>query len=249
VDRAPAGAGAEVTELPQGEQKHHAVHQMFDAIAPRYDLLNTLMTFGLDRFWRRSAVGLLGLAPGAVVLDLGAGTGALGPELEHFGLRGLGVDLSYPMLAAGLGHGAPALQGDAAQLPLCSGALDGVVSGFALRNFADLPAAFSEMARVLRPAGRLAILEVDTPSSRLLQLGHRLWFRHVVPRLGALLSDAAAYAYLPRSVAYLPAFDELRRGLEDAGFTGLEQHRLSGGITQVITATRLGSYGIMEAAR
>lgn len=246
---APAAAGADVQELPKGAVKHELVHSMFDAIAPRYDLLNTLMTFGLDRLWRRRTVGFLGLAPDGVVADVGAGTGELCVELTRFGLRGLGVDLSLEMLLAGGIRSSRSLQGDAAQLPIDTGALDGIVSGFALRNFADLAATLSEMARVLRPAGRLALLEVDTPRSKVLQAGHRIWFTRVVPRLGALLSDAAAYRYLPRSVAYLPTQAELETALVEAGFTDVVHHQLSGGLTQVVTATRSGDYGIMRDRR
>ncbi|HVB05816.1 MAG TPA: ubiquinone/menaquinone biosynthesis methyltransferase [Acidimicrobiales bacterium] len=233
-------AATQDEHLPEGAEKRAYVQEMFDRIAPRYDLLNTLMTFGLDRRWRVRTVRALGLAPGQAVLDLASGTGPLLATLRARGLRALGADLSYEMLAAGGARAAGSLQGDAAALPLAGGALDGVVSGFALRNFADLGATFAELARVLRPGGRLAILEVDRPANPLLRLGHRLWFERVVPRLGALLSDARAYAYLPRSVAYLPDPSALATALEAAGFTAVTRLRLSGGLTQVVTATRRG---------
>jgi demethylmenaquinone methyltransferase/2-methoxy-6-polyprenyl-1,4-benzoquinol methylase len=221
---------------------------MFDAIAPRYDLLNTLMTFGLDRHWRKRTIELLASRGGERIVDLAAGTGGLGALGVRRGLRPVAVDLSFAMLAAGGPRAARALQGDASALPIATGSVDGLVSGFALRNFAALDEVFSEAARVLRTGGRVALLEVDTPRSRLLRFGHRIWFTGVVPRLGALLSDAAAYRYLPRSVAYLPPGDELVARLEGAGFASVERHRLTGGIVQVLTATRAGGTPELEPA-
>src|SRR5262249_59087451 len=114
------------------------------------------------------------------------------------------------------------------------------VSGVAWRNFVSIPAVLAEVARVLKPGGRLALLEVDTPNNRLLRWGHSLYFNRIVPWLGALLSDAWAYAYLPRSVSYLPASEELRQMIEIAGFQQVDKRRLSGGIAQLVTAVREG---------
>jgi len=225
------------------------VRAMFDAIAPRYDLVNRIMTLGLDRGWRRRAIGLLRLAPSARVLDLACGTGDLARELASHGYHCVGADLSLGMLASARPGSAPLAQADGGALPFRSGSLDGVVSGFAVRNFADLPAVLDECARVLRPGGRLALLDVDTPRSAVLRAGHRVWFTAVVPRLGAALSDAAAYRYLPKSVAYLPPRDELLEIVTDAGFVATRHHALSGGITQVVTATRAGARGLRPAVR
>jgi demethylmenaquinone methyltransferase/2-methoxy-6-polyprenyl-1,4-benzoquinol methylase len=163
------------------------------------------------------------------VLDIGCGTGDLARSLRRKGHQPVGIDLSFGMLTAARAGGAPLVQADAAQLPIKSTAADAVVSGFAVRNFTDLTGVMNELGRVLGPGGRLALLEVGE---------HRVWFAHVVPRLGELLSDGAAYRYLPRSVAYLPSFPDLASLLYDAGFTDVRRHLMSGGIAQCVTATR-----------
>jgi demethylmenaquinone methyltransferase/2-methoxy-6-polyprenyl-1,4-benzoquinol methylase len=210
---------------------------MFDRIAPRYDLLNRLLTFRMDVGWRRRTVERLGLAPGSLVLDLACGTGDLCRELAAHGHRPIGLDLSAGMLAAAR-TGAPLVQADVTVLPVPDGAADGVTCGFALRNLVDLRAGLVAMARALRPGGRVALLEVAEPRSRLLRTGHRVYFGSVVPRIGALLSDGAAYRYLPRSVAYLPDPEALTALMTEAGFGGVRRELLSGGIAQLLTATR-----------
>jgi demethylmenaquinone methyltransferase/2-methoxy-6-polyprenyl-1,4-benzoquinol methylase len=226
-----------MTSLPQGEEKVRAVRAMFDAIAPRYDLVNRLMTFGLDVRWRRQAVRSLELPWGARVLDLAAGTGDLCRELSRAAYRVVGVDLSFGMLAHARTE-APLVQADALRLPAPDASVDGAVSGFALRNFADLAGFFAELGRVVRPGGRVALLDVAQPRNAVLRAGHAVYFGRVVPRIGGLLSDAAAYSYLPQSVAYLPDQDGLVLGLREAGFTAVEHRLLSGGITQLLTGTR-----------
>ena len=123
-------------------------------------------------------------------------------------------------------------------MPLAAACCDAVVSGFALRNFADVAVALAEAARILKPDGALALLEIDTPPSRLVRFGHRLYFQQVVPVLGRLLSDGDAYSYLPASVAYLPSEPALRGMLEAAGFRSIEKRRLSRGVAQLVTARR-----------
>lgn len=223
--------------LPEGEEKVRAVRAMFDAIAPRYDLVNRVMTFRLDVRWRRLAVRSLQLEPGATVLDLASGTGDLCVELAAAGLRPLSFDLSFGMLAADR-SGAPRVQADILRLPLPAGVADGATCGFALRNLVELGGFFDELARVVRPGGRIALLEVATPPNPLLRAGHAVYFGRLVPRIGGLLSDPAAYRYLPRSVAYLPAPAAMVDRLVTAGFTDVRRRLLSGGISQLVTATR-----------
>ena len=223
--------------LPEGEEKVEAVRTMFDAIAPRYDLVNRIMTFRMDVRWRRRTVASLGLPPGATVVDLACGTGDLCRELAAQELTPIGVDLSFGMLVAARTD-APLVHGDALRLPLPDACMDGVTCGFALRNFEDLPPFFAELARVVRPGGRIALLEVAEPPNRLLRFGHRVYFGKVVPLVGGLLSDPAAYRYLPRSVAYLPEPSVMLGLLARAGFVDVERRLLSVGIAQLITATR-----------
>ena len=225
--------------LPEGEEKTARVRSMFDAIAPRYDLVNRLMTFGLDQSWRRDTIAALALPPGSLLLDVACGTGDLSRLAQRRHYRVIGADLSAGMLTANH-SGAPLLQADCSQLPFPDGAFDGLVCGYALRNFTDLAGALAETARVLRPGGRLALLEVDAPRSTFLRTGYDIWFKKVVPRLGAALSDRDAYDYLPRSVAYLPPSPILRRMVADAGYSGVGIRPLAGGLSQLLYATRSG---------
>lgn len=224
-------------ELPRGSEKTAAVRSMFDRIAPRYDLVNRIMTFRLDVRWRRRTVRDLGLPAGSTVLDLACGTGDLCRDLHRAGLHPVGMDLSWGMLAAARTD-APLSHADALRLPVAAGAVDGVTCGFALRNFEALDPFFAEIAGALRPGGRIALLEVDQPANPVLRTGHAVYFGRVVPFIGGLLSDRGAYRYLPRSVAYLPAEDDLLDRIAGAGFTDVRKTRLSGGIAQLLTATR-----------
>jgi demethylmenaquinone methyltransferase/2-methoxy-6-polyprenyl-1,4-benzoquinol methylase len=212
---------------------------MFDAIAPRYDLINRLMTFGLDQAWRRATVQALALPTDSLVLDLACGTGDLSRLATRAGYRVVGSDLSAGMLAANR-TSTPLVEADVRNLPFRDSTFDGLVCGYALRNFTDLGPALAETARVLRPGGRLAVLEVDAPTSRVLRAGYDVWFQRVVPALGAALSDRDAYRYLPRSVAYLPAAPALRRLLTDAGYATVGIRPLAGGLSQLLMATRVG---------
>jgi demethylmenaquinone methyltransferase/2-methoxy-6-polyprenyl-1,4-benzoquinol methylase len=228
-------AGAE--RLPTGEEKAAVVRSMFDTIAPRYDLLNRIMTARMDVGWRRRCVAALGLVPPSRVFDVACGTGDLCRELERNGHRAIGFDFSAGMLAAAR-TAAPLVRADALALPVADAAADGVTCGFALRNVVDLHRLFAEMARVLRPGGRLALLEVAAPRSALLRRVHGFYFNRVVPVVGALVSDRRAYSYLPRSAAYLPDSPTLAALLDAAGMTGVRVELLGLGAAQLITGTR-----------
>lgn len=212
---------------------------MFDSIAPRYDLVNRIMTFRLDVGWRRKAIRSLGLGTRSVVLDLACGTGDMCIDLTRSGYRPVGADLSFGMLAAARTD-APLVHGDGLVLPFPDDSIDGVTCGFALRNFVDLEPMLAELARVLRPGGRIALLDVAEPPNALMRWGHGIYFGKVVPVIGGWLSNKAAYRYLPKSVAYLPEPAELRRMIVDAGFDDVERTLLTGGISQLYTGTRAG---------
>ena len=223
--------------LPEGADKAAMVQSMFDAIAPRYDLVNRIMTFRLDVRWRRRAVRDLALPVGSRVLDLASGTGDLCVDLRRAGLEPISMDLSFGMLSNDR-SGAPRAQADILRLPVPDGAVDGIMCGFALRNLVDLDVFFRECARAVRPGGRVALLDVGVPHNPLVRFGNNIYFGKVVPRIGALLSDGPAYRYLPRSVAYLPPRDELVAKLRTAGFSDAVHTQLSGGLTQLMVGTR-----------
>lgn len=224
-------------DLPQGEDKAEMVRSMFDAIAPRYDLVNRVMTFRLDVRWRRRAVRDLALPAGSLVLDLAAGTGDLSIDLRRAGLVPVAMDLSFGMLANDR-SGAPRAQADILRLPVPDGSVDGIICGFALRNLVDLDTFFRECARAIRPGGRVALLDVGVPHNPVWRFGNNIYFGRVVPLIGGLLSDGPAYRYLPKSVAYLPDRAVLVEKLRSAGFADAVHHQLSGGLTQLMTGTR-----------
>jgi len=226
--------------LPPDADKQASVRAMFDRIARRYDGLNRLFTAGLDQRWRRLAVGTIGIGPGDRVLDLACGTGDLAELAAKRGARVVGVDFARQMLCGARRRRVRAalVQADCARLPLPSGFATAAVCGFALRNFVSLPQIFAELARVMAPGGRVALLEVDRPASGWLRAGHSFYFDRVVPLLGGLLSDRHAYAYLPQSTVYMPPTAELLAQLAKAGFRRVARRPLLFGAAQLVTATR-----------
>ena len=231
--------------LPADAKKGAAVEAMFDRIAHRYDLMNRLMTLGIDRSWRRRTIASLDLRRGDLVLDLACGTGDLAREAIRAGGRVVGLDFSAGMLrkAAARRVGCALVRGDALRMPFPDGTCDAIVSGFALRNFVNLKKALRECARVLKPGGKVAFLEVDRPRNRLLQIGHRIYFDRIVPWIGKLVADAEAYAYLPASVVYLPDERQMIELLRKTGFEALGKEQLLGGVAQLLTARRAKSSG------
>jgi demethylmenaquinone methyltransferase / 2-methoxy-6-polyprenyl-1,4-benzoquinol methylase len=223
--------------LPTGRAKVDSVRSMFDSIAPRYDLVNRVMTFGMDRGWRRRAVATLGLPADSLVVDVACGTGDFCRDLESAGYRAVGIDLSAGMLGAARTD-APLVQGDALKMPFAADSVDGVTCGFALRNVEDIGELLAEFARVLRRGGRIAILEVSEPDSRVLRVGHSAYFRRIVPLIGGVLSDRNAYRYLPESTAYLPPRPRLLEMLDGAGFDDARSRLVALGAAQIVTGIR-----------
>ena len=223
--------------LPTGDEKVRAVRSMFDAIAPRYDLVNRVMTLGMDRGWRKRAVDALRLPQGSLVVDVACGTGDFCRELERTGSRSVGMDLSLGMLREARTD-APLVQADGLRMPLADGSVDGITCGFALRNVSDVADLTREFARVLRPGGRISLLEVAEPESRVLRFGNKIYFRRIVPVIGGLLSDRDAYRYLPESTAYLPDRTGLVALIRENGFPDVRSDLVRLGVAQIITGTR-----------
>jgi demethylmenaquinone methyltransferase/2-methoxy-6-polyprenyl-1,4-benzoquinol methylase len=237
-----SGRTASGERLPSGAERARLVQEMFDRIAGRYELLNTVMTAGLHRLWNRKVVRATGLGSGGRALDLACGTGSLTRDLaKKVGPEGyvLGVDFSREMLrAARARRPSPNIVyrlGDATDLPnVLSGAFDAATIAYGARNIPDLAALFSEMARCLRPGGVAVCLEIARPGSRLFAAFYGLWFDKIVPRLGARISgDAWAYSYLPESVKEFVAPDELSDIMERSGLQDVTWWRLAGGIITI----------------
>ena len=223
---------------------------MFDAIARRYDLLNHLLSLGLDRRWRARAVAELRLAEGERLLDLCTGTGDLALTAAERGggrVRVVGVDFAAAMLAIahdkvrarGLEARIPLVRGDATSLPLANGSCDAASIGFGIRNVDRPERAIVELARVLRPSGRLAILEFGFPKIPGIRALYRLYFRRLLPLIGRAVSrHGDAYSYLPASVEAFQSPEVFSRMLESAGFDGVRAVPLTLGIVYLFVATR-----------
>lgn len=226
-----------------GEGKRDYVRTVFEQIAPRYDLLNHLLSLNIDRAWRRRALRALDWerAPAGEYLDLCAGTLDVAAQLiRQAGFRGfvIGADFAVPMLRAGSGK-APvdrlgAVGADAQQLPLADASMDGATVAFGIRNVASLDAGLREAHRVLRSGARFVILEFTTPRLAIVRLFYHLYFHRVLPFIGGVISGHhTAYRYLPASVAHFPAEPELARRMTSAGFIDVRWESLSLGIAAI----------------
>ncbi len=221
---------------------------MFDRIAGRYDLLNSVMTAGLHHRWRERAADRATLRPGDSALDVCCGTGDLTLELARRVSPGghvVGSDFSEPMLdlarekvAERNTDGIRFEWADALQLPYDAGRFDAVTVGFGVRNFADRDRGLAEMARVLKPGGRLVILELTQPTRPPLSTFYSLWFDRIVPLLGRLTANPEAYSYLPESVRNFPSPDGLAEKMSDAGLVEIRWTVLAGGIVTIHSGIR-----------
>jgi demethylmenaquinone methyltransferase/2-methoxy-6-polyprenyl-1,4-benzoquinol methylase len=216
--------------VESGRLAPDGVRAMFDRIAPVYDVMNRVMSAGLDRRWRRLTARTV-VAPGDRVLDVCCGTGDLALASVAEGGRVTGLDFSERMLerARRKSDAVEWVEGDAVALPFPDGGFDAATVGFGVRNVPDLERALAELRRVLRPGGRVAILEITRPRG-LLAPFYRLWFDCIVPLLGKVIPGGSAYAYLPASVRRFPGPEELASLLEAAGFGAVRFRLLAGGI-------------------
>ena len=237
------------TERPERDSEEFAtqVRGMFDRIAGVYDLMNSAMTAGLHHQWRERAVDRANVGPGSDALDVCCGTGDLALALRRrIGPDGrvVGCDFSEPMLELARqksGEEGLAVEfgwADALDLPYGDKSFDAVTVGFGARNLADLEKGLAEMARVLRPGGRLAILEITRPQREPLSTFYSLWFDRMVPVLGAVAGDQDAYSYLPESVRSFPEPEALAAMIDRAGFNEIRWLLLAGGIIAIHSATR-----------
>ena len=230
--------------VPVGQARRRYVRQMFGRIAERYDLMNTLMSFGLDRGWRRAAVTAASPPERGLALDVGTGTAKLALSLAQAMPLGrvIGADFAEPMLEAAQpslrrdadGKRVKLIVADALELPFGPDVLDCVVSGFTVRNLADPQAGFEEQARVAKPGARVVCLEATTPGNRLWARLFRFYFRGFVPLLGGLIAgDSQAYTYLPESVAHFMKPKHLAAAMQAAGLERVRYRRLGLGTVAV----------------
>jgi demethylmenaquinone methyltransferase/2-methoxy-6-polyprenyl-1,4-benzoquinol methylase len=213
---------------------------MFDGVARRYDALNDLLSFGLDRWWRRQAVRAAPCPPEGRVLDLGCGTGKLG-ALVAGRCRVVGVDVSGAMLHVArrsTGGTVRLVQGSAFRLPFGSGTFDVALSGFVLRNLSDLRPAFEELARVLRPGALVSLIDLTEPRQPAFRKLFDLYFRTATPALGALTRRSSAYRYLVASLGQIPPPEVVAGMLTEAGFVDAKVRPLTGGVATLFTARR-----------
>ncbi len=231
-----------------GAEKRAYVRQIFSEIAPRYDLLNHVLSLNIDRGWRRKAIAELGIErkPDGTYLDLCAGTMDVSVAIaakNGFSGSVLSADFAEPMLRAGKpkidGKRIEPITADALQLPLASGSVAGALVAFGIRNVADLEAGLVEVKRVLEPGGRFVILEFSTPRSSLLNAAYQQYFRHVLPKIGGFISGhPTAYRYLPESVANFPTGDELARRMQSAGYANVRWRPLTFGVVAIHVGER-----------
>jgi demethylmenaquinone methyltransferase/2-methoxy-6-polyprenyl-1,4-benzoquinol methylase len=225
-----------------------AIARIFSEIAPRYDLLNHVLSLNIDRAWRRRAIALLDVArrPEGTYLDLCAGTLDVAAQLSRrpgFAGRVIGADFAEPMLRAGVGKSpasvvAPVVA-DAVDLPIPDNAASGAIVAFGIRNVADLDRGLREVHRVLAPGARFVILEFTTPRSSVVRALYHLYFHHLLPQIGALVSGhRTAYAYLPRSVANFPIEEQLADRMRSAGFVDVNWRTLTFGVAAIHSGTK-----------
>jgi demethylmenaquinone methyltransferase / 2-methoxy-6-polyprenyl-1,4-benzoquinol methylase len=246
---AKAVIGATPVRTPGQRQASEWVRQMFAEIAPKYDLLNHLLSFNIDRGWRRALLKRLEpvlARPEAQILDLCCGTGDVLLDLERVGrAHVLGADFCHPMLvgaqqkSALKGCAARLIEADALNLPIAEQSLDAISIAFGFRNLADYPGGLEEFRRVLKPGGVLAILEFSHPPALLVRTAYGLYSRAILPFIGGLVSGSReAYSYLPRSIEKFPGADELLQMMEHAGFGEARYELLSGGIAALHTGQK-----------
>jgi demethylmenaquinone methyltransferase/2-methoxy-6-polyprenyl-1,4-benzoquinol methylase len=232
---------------PTRDKDAALVQAMFDRVAPRYDLANTIFSAGQDRHWRRVAAAATAIGPGDVVVDVAAGTGALSHDLATAGASVVALDFSWNMVATGAARAQAGTaddrifwcNGDGTRLPLADASVDAVTIAFGLRNLPDPAAGLAEFARVTRPGGRLVVLEFSTPVSTPFRTVYQRYLVGAIPTLAQVVtSDPAAYRYLAESILAWPDQTELAQIITAAGWKGVRWKNLTGGVVAVHQAVR-----------
>ena len=212
---------------------------MFDGVARRYDITNTVLSAGQDRYWRRATRAALNVRPGDAVLDLAAGTAVSTVELAKSGAWCLAADFSVGMLQAGSARPVPKVGADATRLPFADESFDAVTISFGLRNVVDTSAGLREMARVTRAGGRLVVCEFSTPTVPLFASAYKEYLMKALPRVArAVSSNPEAYVYLAESIRAWPDQPTLARRIEQAGWSGVRWRNLTGGIVALHSAVK-----------
>ena len=236
-----------ITPYNNEERKAQQVEQMFDSIAPAYDFMNRAMTLGIDRWWRRVAVKMVGKSHPRRILDVATGTGdfAIGLYNKIHPQQVVGIDLSQGMLDVarkkiakrGLGDAITVQQGDCLEMPFENGEFDAVTVAFGVRNFEHLLQGYQQMHRVLKRGGVLCVIELSTPSNRVVRWFYDLYTLHIIPWFGALKShDKSAYRYLPLSIAAVPQGDDMLAIMREAGFKDCKVKRMTFGTCSIYLA-------------
>ncbi|MFC7673350.1 demethylmenaquinone methyltransferase [Mycolicibacterium sp. GCM10028919] len=221
------------------EKKPHEVASMFDGVARRYDITNTVLSLGQDRFWRKATRSALRIGPGDRVLDLAAGTAVSTVELAASGAWCVACDFSVGMLAAGAQRPVPKVAGDATRLPFDDETFDAVTISFGIRNVVDHEAGLREMARVTRPGGRLVVCEFSTPTNAMFSTAYKEYLMKALPRMATVVSsNPDAYVYLADSIRAWPTQSELAQRISLAGWSDVRWRNLSGGIVALHAAVK-----------
>jgi len=233
--------------LHSGDQKKTQVQSMFDGIARRYDFLNHFLSLGVDLYWRKQSVKSLQLQDGELLLDVATGTGDQGfTALKAAKIRVVGLDFSFNMLEIaqekiqkrGLSQRFEVIQGDAENLPFGDDSFDALTISYGIRNVGTISAALTEFYRVLKPGGRLSILEFAEPEGWFFGRLYRFYFDHILPRLAGMMSSKSAYTYLPESVRHFPTRDEFKGLLKAEGFEAVKHKDLTFGVTAIYNGVK-----------
>jgi demethylmenaquinone methyltransferase/2-methoxy-6-polyprenyl-1,4-benzoquinol methylase len=225
-----------------GEEKKEQVQEMFDGIAKRYDFLNHFLSLGIDLYWRKQSVNALALKDGQILLDVACGTGDQGfSALKAVDIQVIGLDFSFNMLELarqkisdrGLDKQFEVVQGDAEKLPFQDNTFDALSISYGIRNVGTISTALNEFYRVLKPAGRISILEFAEPEGWFFGRLYRFYFDHILPKLAGMMSSESAYTYLPESVRHFPDRAAFKSLLADEGFEQVEHRDLTFGVTTI----------------